>query len=113
MAAAAPAQEPTAEPAPPSASESPEQWYYRRAPERTPEFTVAQLKAQARGAQRMARLEALRWYGFSNSRPVAAAIPWTTMYSPAWQMPGGRPFAWHAASRTVVINHAYPPTLYR
>jgi hypothetical protein len=74
--------------------------------------TPAQLKAQARGEQRMARLEALRWYGFSNSRPTASAMPWTTMYSPAWQRPGGRPFAWYVSDRPVVIQVA-PREVYR
>jgi hypothetical protein len=90
----------------------PETWTYRPSPERTPNFTLAQQKAQLRGAQRMARLEALRWYGFSNSRPTASALPWTTMYSPAWQQPGGRPFAWYTSTRPVVII-AQPGPLYR
>jgi hypothetical protein len=88
--------------------------YYRPVSERTPPVRLSVQKAQARGAQRMARLEAMRWYGFSNSRPTAAAIPWTTMYSPAWQTPGGRPFAWYPSTRpVVVINHAYPVPVYR
>lgn len=88
--------------------------YYRPVTERTPPVRLSVQKAQARGAQRMARLDAMRWYGFSNSRPTAAAIPWTTMYSPAWQTPGGRPFAWYQTKRpVVVINHAYPVPVYR
>jgi hypothetical protein len=96
---------------PPAGTES---WEYRAAGERTPPVRLSVQKAQARGAQRMARLEAMRWYGFSNSRPTAAAIPWTTMYSPAWQTPGGRPFAWYTSSRPIiVINSPYPTPVYR
>jgi hypothetical protein len=73
-------------------------------------LSLAREKAVQRGQQRMARLEAMRWYGFSNSRPTAAAIPFTTMYSPAWQMPGGRPFAWYTSSRPIVI---YASPVYR
>ena len=77
-------------------------WYRSPAP-RAEKQTLAQEKAIARGQQRMARLDAMRWYGFSNSRPTAAAMPYTTMYSPAWQQPGGRPFAWYNNSRPIVI----------
>jgi hypothetical protein len=52
-------------------------------------------KAQARAYQRQSRLASLSWYGMSNARPTAALTPFTTLYSPVWQMPGGRPFAWH------------------
>ena len=76
---------------------------YRAPATRTPKSTLARQKAIARGEQRMARLEALRWYGFSNSRPTASAMPFTTMYSPAWQQPGGRPFAWYTSSRPILI----------
>jgi hypothetical protein len=101
---------PTSEPVPAGT----ESWEYRAAPERAAPVRLSVQKAQARGAQRMARLEAMRWYGFSNSRPTAAAIPWTTMYSPAWQSPGGRPFAWYASNRPViVINTPYPTPVYR
>ena len=89
-----------------------ESYYYEPAPERAPTPSLAVQKAQLRGAQRMARLEAMRWYGFSNSRPTASAIPWTTMYSPAWQMPSGRPFAWHTTRRPVIVIGA-PAPVYR
>lgn len=112
VASASQAQEPAA-PAPQTPAGAPgETWYYRSSPEREPTFTVAQLKAQQRGAQRMARLEASRWYGMSNSRPTATPMPWSTMYSPAWQMPGGRPFAWYVSHRPVVII-TQPTPLYR
>lgn len=102
--AASHAQQPAGEPADrAAASAEGDGWYYRPVVERDANLTVVQQKAMARGAQRMARLEAMRWYGFSNSRPTASAIPWTTMYSPAWQQPGGRPFAWHVSARPVVV----------
>ena len=87
-----------------------ESWY-PQTEKRNEGPTVAQLKAMERGAQRMARLEASRWYGFSNSRPTASGMPFTTMYSPAWAQPGGRPFAWYTSSRPIVIYQN--PTLVR
>jgi hypothetical protein len=77
-------------------------WYKSPAP-RVEVPSVARQKAMQRGQERMARLQAMRWYGYSNSRPTAATIPFTTMYSPAWQQPGGRPFAWYTSSRPIVI----------
>jgi hypothetical protein len=111
-ASASVAQEPALVEDAPAAAPGGDSWYYRSSPEREPTFTVAQLKAQQRGAQRMARLEAMRWYGFSNSRPVATALPYTSMYSPAWQQPGGRPFAWYVSHRPIVII-TQPVPLYR
>jgi hypothetical protein len=76
---------------------------YLPTPPRTETVSLAHQKARIRAEQRMARQAALRWYGFSAARPTASAVPWTTMSSPAWAMPGGRPFGWYYSSRPVVI----------
>jgi hypothetical protein len=106
---AALAQEFAEEPTEPIAPAT-ESWY-PKVEKRSDMPSVAQQKAMERGAQRMARLEASRWYGFSNSRPTASGMPFTTMYSPAWSQPGGRPFAWYTSSRPIVIYQN--PTLVR
>lgn len=82
-----------------------ENWYdYDQPTSYRPEpRTIVQQKAQARAQQRQARLAAMHWYGMSNARPTAAATPFCSMYSPAWQMPGGRPFAWYTANRPVYV----------
>jgi hypothetical protein len=76
-----------------------EPWYYR-SPETSPKKTMPQLKAEYQAQQRMARLAAQQWYGFSNARPTVAALPFTSMYRPAWQGPGGKPYRWH---RPIVV----------
>ncbi|MEM9353336.1 MAG: hypothetical protein AAGA92_10010 [Planctomycetota bacterium] len=79
-----------------------ESWYYGSTqPAQT--YTVAQQKAMARAAARTARLESSRWYGFHHARPTATAMAFTSMYSPAWQMPGARPFAWYHGNRGPVV----------
>lgn len=89
---------------PPSEPSGEQPWYYgSEQPQRVDPMTVHQRKAQARGAQRAARMAAMEWYGMSNARPRAAATPFTTQYSPVWQAPGGRPFAWYPMRRTVYI----------
>ena len=52
-------------------------------------------KAQARALQRQSRMTAMRWYGMSNERPTASPTPFLGLYSPVWQVPGGRPYAWN------------------
>ncbi|MBX3424508.1 MAG: hypothetical protein KF688_02400 [Pirellulales bacterium] len=85
------------------AASSEDEYAYEAAPARGQQPSIAHQKAMARAEQRMARLASMKWYGFSGARPTATGMAFTTMYSPAWQSPGGRPFAWHAASRPIVI----------
>ena len=82
-------------------SDQAESWYYRT-PETVPKKTIPQQKAELRAQQRMARLAAQRWYGFSNARPTVAAMPFTSMYRPAWQQPGGRPYHWQRSAVVIV-----------
>ncbi len=73
-----------------------ESLYYQPPTYRPDTRAIIHQKAQTRAYQRQSRLAALNWYGMSNGRPTAAPTPFTSLYSPVWQMPGGRPFAWHA-----------------
>jgi hypothetical protein len=41
-------------------------------------------RAQREADLRKERLNAMRWYGYSNSRPMAAATPFTSSYGPRW-----------------------------
>ncbi|NOY30074.1 MAG: hypothetical protein GXP28_07795 [Planctomycetes bacterium] len=83
-------------------------WYYGSEAKQVPKMSIAQQKSQKRAEQRMARLEAMRWYGFSASRPTASGMPFTSSYSPSWTRPGGRPFSWHSGSGPgVVISRPY------
>lgn len=75
-----------------------EQWFYESGQMKVDPLRVHQAKSAQRAAQRQARIASLNWYGMSVARPTASATPFTGMYSPAWQMPGGRPFAWYPRS---------------
>jgi len=72
-----------------------ESLYYQQPTYRPDTRAIIHQKAQTRAHQRQSRLASLSWYGMSNGRPTAAPTPFTSLYSPVWQMPGGRPFAWH------------------
>ena len=69
--------------------------YYPQPTYRPDPRVLVHQKAQARAQQRQARLASMSWYGMSNSRPMAASTPFTSRYSPVWEMPGGRPFSWY------------------
>src|SRR5690606_39189677 len=79
----------------PSAFESSEERYYDSSQyaKPTPQ-EIIQYKAQIRAQQRMTRMASMEWYGMSASRPRASVTPFPGLYSPVWQMPGGRPLAW-------------------
>jgi hypothetical protein len=64
---------------------------------------IIQQKAMVRAAQRQARIASMQWYGMSNARPTAATTPFCSQYSPSWQMPGGRPYAWYTSGRPVYV----------
>jgi len=89
------------------------EWYYGPTENQPETKTLGRQKAELRARQRLARRESMRWYGFSASRPTAAGIPFTMMYSPAWTRPGGRPFAWYTSQRPVVVVSPYYPSYYR
>ena len=72
-----------------------ESLYYQQPTYRPDTRAIIHQKAQTRAYQRQSRLASMSWYGMSNGRPTAAPTPFMTLYSPVWQMPGGRPFAWH------------------
>lgn len=83
---------------------SPEQWYYQQQLERYDDpKTAVRRNAEFQAQQRMARLEAMRWYGFSKARPLASPTPFTSMYSPTWQSGVHRPFAWYASGHPTII----------
>lgn len=85
------------------AKASQDAWYYESGEMKIEPLQVHMQKAAQRGAQRAARIAAMQWYGMSNARPTASATPFTGMYSPAWQTPGGRPFAWRPQTHTSTV----------
>ncbi len=73
--------------------------YYQQPSYRPNTAAIIHEKAQARAYQRQARLASMSWYGMSNSRPQASPTPFTSRYSPTWEMPGGRPYSWYPSYR--------------
>ena len=108
------AQEPIAEELPPAplpeiavgaVPTTPEMWFYEqeRLRQENPKTGVRK-KAEIRAAQRQRRIAALKWYGFSNSRPIANPTPMTGTYSPVWTSGGYMPYQWNGAAGGVVLQ---------
>jgi len=64
---------------------TPEMWFYDQQLRqyRDPKMAVRE-KADLRAEQRQRRLESMKWFGFSNTRPYASSDPWHGDYSPHW-----------------------------
>ncbi|MDZ4819680.1 MAG: hypothetical protein SGJ20_11980 [Planctomycetota bacterium] len=83
---------------------TPEMWFYEQERRRyeDPQAAVREV-AQQRSAQRRARIAAMKWYGMSNSRPIASPDPVHGTYSPRWVSGGFNPSLWQGPSGSVAI----------
>ena len=64
---------------------TPEMWFYDQAVRQhlDPKMAV-RAKAEFRNEQRQRRIESLKWFGLSNSRPRASSDPYHNDYSAGW-----------------------------
>jgi hypothetical protein len=83
---------------------TPEMWFYEQERLRyaDPKQTV-RARAEYRAAQRSRRLAALKWFGFSNSRPIVNSDPFHSTYSPRWVGNGYLPSEWVAGSGIPIV----------
>jgi len=97
---------------PTAANEDRAPWYYGPTSVNVEQKTISQQKSQLRAQQRMARLAARRWYGFSGTRPTVSAMPFTSRtYGHTWMHPGT---VWHTSSRPIiVIRQPHAESAYR
>ena len=75
---------------------TPEMWFYEKYQQDylDPKMQVRK-NAEFRGAQRRARLAAMQWFGFSNSRPRVGTDPYHGDYAPCWTSNNSAyPFRW-------------------
>lgn len=102
----APAQRPTLDYSPGSLTPTPEMWFYDQERRRREDPSeMIRERAEFRSRQRQQRLAAVRWYGFSNSRPAANSGIFMSTWSPTWIGNTYDPFAWRGATgNAVVIN---------
>jgi hypothetical protein len=56
--------------------------------------------ADLRAQQRQHRIESMKWFGFSNSRPRASSDPFHGDYSPGWVSSSGYyPSRWNGVNQ--------------
>ncbi len=79
-------------------SSHPEVYLYMQAMKRydDPQQAIRR-KAEYKASQRMGRISSSKWYGVSNSRPMASTVPMMDAYSPHWTGTGSS-FHWNASS---------------
>ena len=80
---------------------TPEMWFYDQAMRqyKDPKMAV-RARAEFRANQRQQRLESMKWFGFSNSRPRASSDPFHGDYSPGWASnPGYYPWRWNGVAQ--------------
>ncbi len=84
---------------------TPDMWFYEQQLRRyeDPRNSV-RAQAEMRTAQRQNRIAAMKWFGFSNSRPTANFDPVHGSYSPRWVSNGYMPAQWQSSGSTVVVE---------
>ena len=89
-----------------------EMWFYEQYQKQytDPKTTVRQ-KAEFRAEERMRRIAALRWYGFSNQRPTASVDLINSDLAPRWTSGNvNLPFSWNGpTTTTVLVKPTTPP----
>ena len=81
-------------------------WFYLQELRRYDDPQVAlRRKAEEKARQRRQRLAAMKWFGWSQSRPTASPTPTMGVYSPSWVGNGADPYHW--------IGNAYLTTAIR
>ncbi len=88
------------------AVQSEDMWFYLQELRRydDPQQTIRR-KAELKAQQRRQRLAAMKWYGWSQSRPIANPTPVMGYYSPMWAGNGSDPYLW--------VGNAYVTTAVR
>ncbi len=104
---ARPSQRATVDISPGEVTATPEMWFYEQSLRQynDPKTAVRQ-KAEFKTAERLRRMAALRWFGFSNSRPMAGVDPIHGDYGPYWTSGNVyQPFRWAGArSATIIVT---------
>jgi hypothetical protein len=74
---------------------TPEMWLYMQEMRRYDDpLQAVRRHAADRAAHRRARLAAMQWFGYSNTRPQANPMPMMDTYSPTWVSNSWNPYAW-------------------
>ncbi len=89
-------------------------WFYLQELRRhdDPQVLIRQ-KSEKKGEQRRGRLAAMKWFGWSQSRPTANPTPWTGVFAPHWTGNGVDPSMWIGSGYVTTAVRTAPPSLAR
>ena len=74
---------------------TPDMWYYSQEQRRHDDPRQAvRRKAEFVSQQRALRIASMKWFGMSNSRPLASTSPFMDEYSPTWIGNSYHPYHW-------------------
>ena len=86
---------------------APEIWFYQQERARHDDAHQAvRRKAETRAGQRQARKQSMKWYGLSNTRPVATPTPLFGNYVPGWGSNSSDPQRWRPSPARVAQQSA-------
>lgn len=85
-------------------SPTPEMWFYEQERIRHDDPKAAvRRNAEYRAAQRQSRIESMKWFGMSNSRPMASGTPHMGTYSPYWSSTNHDPYRWTMGQQPTIV----------
>jgi hypothetical protein len=93
---------------------TPEMWFYEQYMRQYQDPKMAvRARAEFEADQRQKRLAAMRWFGFSNSRPRACSDPVHNDYSPGWSSNNSAyPYRWGGYGPTVYVARPESAAVY-
>ncbi len=81
-----------------------ETWLYEQERKRYDDpKEMVRRNAEYRMIQRQRRIESRKWFGYSNSRPIASPNPWYDTYSPMWTGNSSNPYEWSGVGGPAVV----------
>lgn len=89
---------------------TPEMWFYEQQMKeyRDPKAAVRR-KAEYKADQRLHRMAAMEWFGYSNARPTTTPDFMFGPASPQWSSNSSHPLQWRGVGRPTVIYEGYAP----
>lgn len=87
-----------------SPSPTMETWLYEQERKRYDDpKEIVRRNAEYEMIQRKRRIESRKWFGYSNSRPIASPNPWYDTYSPMWTGNSFYPYEWSGVGGPAVV----------
>lgn len=105
---------PGQDPALDQVAQTEDMWFYLQELRRHDDpQVIIRKRSEKKGEQRRARLAAMKWFGWSQSRPTANSTPWTGVAAPHWVGNGADPSMWIGSGYVTTAVRTEPVYLTR